>query len=58
MAKTHNSSHFTFESFLNFAQAYGVMDALRNSILAAVITVLLSIAIGNTSWPNTRPFQV
>jgi len=39
-------SHFTLESFLNFAQAYGVMDALRNSILAAAITVILSIAIG------------
>jgi len=39
-------SHFTLESFINFAQAYGVMDALKNSILAAITTVVLSISIG------------
>jgi len=39
-------SYFTLESFLGFAQAYGVMDSLRNSIMAALITVALSITIG------------
>ena len=39
-------SQFTMESLGNFVQSYGVMDALRNSIIAGLLTVVLSILIG------------
>jgi multiple sugar transport system permease protein len=39
-------TRFTLDSFVSFAQAYGVMDALWNSIIAGLLTVVLSISIG------------
>jgi multiple sugar transport system permease protein len=39
-------SELTLESFVNFARAHGVMDSLKNSIVVALLTVALSIAIG------------
>ncbi len=37
---------FTLTSFFGFADAYGVMDSLRNSIVTALLTVVLSLLIG------------
>jgi len=37
---------FTLDSFVSFTQAYGVMVSLRNSVIAALLTVALSIFIG------------
>lgn len=39
-------SELTFDSFVSFAQAYGVMDALWNSIIAGLLTVIFSVLIG------------
>lgn len=39
-------TRFTIDSFIGFAQAFGVMDSLKNSIMVAFLTVVLSIAIG------------
>lgn len=39
-------SEFTIGPFVDFAQSHGVMNALKNSIFAALLTVVLSIAIG------------
>ncbi len=36
----------TLTSFFGFAEAYGVMDSLRNSIVTALLTVALSLLIG------------
>jgi multiple sugar transport system permease protein len=44
--KTFLPEEFTLSTFLNFAESYGVMNSLWNSILTATITVVLSLFIG------------
>ncbi len=44
--KTFLPDQFTFDSFFGFVEAYGVIDSLRNSIFAAVLTVVFSLLIG------------
>ncbi len=39
-------SRFTSDSFISFAQSYGVMNGLKNSITVAVLTVIFSLLIG------------
>lgn len=44
--KTFLPDEFTLDTFFGFAEAYGVMDSLTNSIVTALITVALSLLIG------------
>lgn len=44
--KTFLPDEFTLSNFLGFAEGYGVMDSLMNSIVTALITVALSLLIG------------
>ena len=44
--KTLIPSEFTIDSIVGFAQAYGVIESTINSIMVALLTVILSVLIG------------
>lgn len=55
--KSFLPDEFTLTSFFGFAEAYGVMNSLRNSVLTALMTVALSLLIGAPAGYSLARFK-